>query len=97
MSYDPFSPESGSPHVRLHPFPTRRSSDLLPGPTPASTRIAFGAVAEMVGRSLVPVMANDTVVAADAPCVSRVVEQTGDDQLPPHLVCWLLLEALLSV
>src|SRR5947208_5030428 len=56
---------------------------LWPGPTPASPYTTLFRAAEMVGRSLVPVMANDTVVAADAPCVSMLVMVNGSDGLAP--------------
>lgn len=46
---------------------------LLPGPMPTSTIVAVAVVAEMVGKSLVPVMANEITANADSPSVPSVV------------------------
>src|SRR5207244_6889298 len=89
-------------HRALHPFPTRRSSDLGPikvgrlaaGPLVAALEARFE-IGRRVGMRLVAILYADSPMVRcilDIDNQARSEEHTSELQSPDHLVCRLLLE-----
>src|SRR5690349_25036505 len=82
-----FSFQRSGDHRDLHSFPTRRSSDLPRGVSPAAT-----ASSSSMSRSTWAVGHQDLTAHVDLDMLERSEEHTSELQSRRDLVCRLLLE-----